>query len=289
MNKLVLGTVQMGMKYGINNTSGKISRAESFRILSRALEFGISTLDTAQVYGDAHNLIGDFHKSYIGSSFQIITKFPSEITSNLIEKKVREYIDTLSVDYIDTIMFHSFDSFVKNKDSIDSIIKLKNKGLIANFGVSVYTNSQIEYLLKEDLINVVQLPFNLLDNINLRGEVLEKLKKAGKSVHTRSVFLQGLFFKNEDNSNVILKKLKTEISLIHEIARYANCSITELALSYCLKQDNIDKVIIGIDSLDHLNFNIKASEFKISDSTLSEVNQIFITDRDILNPASWPM
>ena len=61
MSKLILGTVQMGLDYGVNNSSGKISNKESFEILSLAFSNGINILDTAEVYGNSHQIIGDFH------------------------------------------------------------------------------------------------------------------------------------------------------------------------------------------------------------------------------------
>ena len=60
-NKLILGTVQMGLPYGINNSTGKVSLEDSLEILDYAFENGIKTLDTAEAYGNAHEVIGIFH------------------------------------------------------------------------------------------------------------------------------------------------------------------------------------------------------------------------------------
>ena len=57
----------------------------------------------------------------------------------------------------------------------------------------------LESLINEDLITVVQLPFNLLDNFSVRGDLINKLKEKGKIIHTRSAFLQGLFFKKHSD------------------------------------------------------------------------------------------
>ncbi|MEN9561731.1 MAG: hypothetical protein RIQ56_1004, partial [Candidatus Parcubacteria bacterium] len=52
-DKLVLGTVQLGMSYGIGNFSGQPSRAQALEIIDRAWEAGIRTFDTAAAYGEA--------------------------------------------------------------------------------------------------------------------------------------------------------------------------------------------------------------------------------------------
>jgi aryl-alcohol dehydrogenase-like predicted oxidoreductase len=287
MTKIILGTVQMGLDYGINNNIGKISLKESHQILLKAHISGISILDTAEAYGNAHKVIGDFHRFHPNHKFQIVTKVPNNIEVNSIEAKVKEYLEDLEVDCLDVLMFHSFDSFNKNPKAIDILIDLKLKGYIHNIGVSVYTNSQMEYLLDKDSISVVQLPFNLFDNSTIRGTLIEQLKAKGKIIHSRSAFLQGLFFKKTNAENIIVKKLQSELEILNEITVQSNCSMEELALSYCLHQKNIDNVIIGVDSEDHLNANLKASSYKIEEDTIQKINSIKIKDVDLLNPSLW--
>jgi uncharacterized protein len=287
MKKLILGTVQMGLDYGINNSFGKISIEESHQILLKAHISGITTLDTAEVYGNAHKVIGVFHKNNPDYKFNIVTKVPHNIESNSIEIKVKEYLADLEVNCLDVLMFHSFESFINNSTAIDVLVDLKLKGYINHIGVSVYTNDQIEYLLNEDEISVVQLPFNLLDNISIRGTLIEQLKAKGKIIHTRSAFLQGLFFKKTSDKNKIVQKLKSELEILNQIVEQSNCSMEELALSYCLFQKNIDNVIIGVDSEDHLITNIKASTYKIEEDTILKINNIKTKDLDLLNPSLW--
>jgi aryl-alcohol dehydrogenase-like predicted oxidoreductase len=57
---LILGTAQFGLNYGINNSAGKVNLNEVYNIFEYALENGIQTLDTASVYGNAHEIIGGF-------------------------------------------------------------------------------------------------------------------------------------------------------------------------------------------------------------------------------------
>ena len=61
----------------------------------------------------------------------------------------------------------------------------------------------------------------------------------------------------------------------------------ELALSYCLQQDNIDNVIIGVDSINHLDANLQASNYSIGEEIIQKVNSIRVEDLDLLNPSLW--
>lgn len=287
MGKLVLGTVQMGLDYGINNSYGKISTEESHKILFKAYSSGITTLDTAEVYGNAHQVIGFFHNHHPDCKFNIISKVPYNIEANSIEIKVKEYLEELEVSCLEVLMFHSFDSFINNRKAIDVLVDLKFKGYVNHVGVSVYTNEQMEYLLNEDEISVVQLPFNLLDNFTIRGNLIKQLKAKGKIIHTRSAFLQGLFFKNLDNQNKIVQELQSELEILKQITLKFDCSIEELALSYCMQQAYIDSVIVGVDSINQLEANLNASTYNIREESMILINKIQVQDLDLLNPSLW--
>tara|TARA_B100000768_G_scaffold175669_1_gene187385 strand:- start:777 stop:1646 length:870 start_codon:yes stop_codon:yes gene_type:complete len=286
-SKLILGTVQFGLKYGINNTIGKPTNDEVLSLLKAAYNSGITVLDTAEAYGNAHQLIGNYHKKQDNSKFEIITKFPHDIKHNLIKSKFFEYLDLMKVNTLDVIMFHSFDSFKSNYNALKTLNELKSDGLINNIGVSVYTNSQLESLINEDLITVVQLPFNLLDNFSIRGGLINKLKEKGKVIHTRSAFLQGLFFKKHSDDIFIVQALKPHLKTLNQITKEQGCSMEELALSYCIKQNNIDNVIIGVDSISQLNANIKAASYELNEEALKCVNNITVENLELLNPSLW--
>ncbi|CAM4086176.1 aldo/keto reductase [Flavobacterium sinopsychrotolerans] len=287
MNKLILGTVQMGLDYGINNSSGKISLEDSCLILSKAFELDIDTLDTAEAYGNAHQVIGNFHLFNPEIKFKVITKVPHDIVAGEIEQKIRTYINDLNVYCLEVLMFHSFDSYENNKSIIAILKDLKSLGIIKHIGVSVYTNNQIEALLSEDDVTVVQMPFNLLDNESIRGDLINKMKAKGKVIHTRSAFLQGLFFKEQFENNSISQKLSKELIAIKNISKEENTSISNLALSYCLSQKDIDQVLIGVDSVNQLIDNLKAVDYKMNHVTLLKINKLKVDNLDLLNPSLW--
>ncbi len=287
IQKIILGTVQFGLNYGINNSNGKPSFDECCEILNKSFDFGITTLDTAEAYGDAHKIIGDFHKLNPLKKFKIITKIPHGVIFDDVQSKVEQYLKDLEIEFIEVLMFHSYDTYIKNYKNIDKFENLINKGFIKSIGVSVYTNEQIESLLADKRITVVQLPFNLFDNVTKRGEVIKKLKLSGKVVHTRSAFLQGLFFKNTNDLNSFFYPLKEELEKLNELSEKYNVSISKMALAYSLKQNNIDQVLIGIDSIKQLEDNYLAFQYQLDEKLISEINSISIENDELLNPALW--
>lgn len=285
-NKLILGTVQMGLPYGINNSTGKIPLQQSFEILEYAFDNGIRMLDSAEAYGNAHEVIGLFHEKFPNKTFEIITKLPSLLNGEIIEK-ANAYLNELKVNHLHALLFHSHDSFKNNSTNFEALKRLKADKKIKFIGVSVYTNSEIEALLLNPEVDIIQLPFNLLDNSHLRADVLAKAKAKGKIIHTRSALLQGLFFKDINDNNTIISNLKTELMAVFKIAKENHLAIPQLALGYCLQQRLIDNVLMGVDSLKQLKDNLKAANHPLQPRIVNEVNTIKVANANLLNPSLW--
>ncbi len=284
--KLILGTVQLGLSYGINNTVGKISSEDSNTILTNAFTNGIDELDTAEAYGNAHEIIGEFHRNNPEFRFKINTKFPSNSLEYEIIEKINLYCSQLNVSKLESIFFHNFKNYKDLKSNTDIINVLKQNSSVNHIGVSIYTNDEFIELIEDNNIDIIQLPFNVFDNWTQRGELITKAKLSGKTLNSRSTFLQGLFFKDKNSDNKIVMALKKELEELDKISKKYDISIEEIALNYCLQQPEIDKVIIGVDSPSHLATNINSIK-KLSIDVINDINQIKIKNIDLLNPTLW--
>ena len=288
-NKIILGTVQFGLEYGINNSTGKPSESSVNDILNVAFEERVRILDTAEAYGNAHEVIGNYHKSS-DNKFKIITKFSAAkkgLSANLIQR-INQNLAALNVDSLYCYMFHSFNDFqIYYEDHKEDIERLKVDGLVEKFGVSVYLNDEIEALLKYDDIDDIQLPFNLLDNNKQRREVLLKAKNKGIEIHTRSVYLQGLFFKDIHDMPDKLIAMKRELSAINDLAELCDIKMSNLALGYVSQQDCIDKILIGVDTVEQLKLNLETLRLSIPVEVLNKIDELDIKDKSLLNPSNW--
>lgn len=288
-NKLVLGTVQFGLNYGINNSIGKPAFETVTQILDCAFQHHVRTLDTAEAYGSAHDVIGSYHAQSI-NRFDIITKFSSVANnrSSNWEERIKLTLKELNVSYLYGYMFHSFKDFKTYfKDYDKEILHLKAQGLIKKFGVSVYTNEELKAVIQTPNIDLVQLPFNLLDNYSQRGELMKLAKEKGIEVHTRSVFLQGLFFKNKDTFTQTLQPLKPYLDVIKDIADQNKLNINALSIAYALQQSLVDSVLIGVDSVSQLLSNLQAANMQLSGETMKIIDSINVKELDLLNPSNW--
>ncbi|MPR35421.1 aldo/keto reductase [Salmonirosea aquatica] len=286
VEKLILGTVQMGLEYGINNKSGQIRREDAFEILHVAHASGIDTLDTAEVYGNAHQLIGVFHRQNPNVVFKINTKLPANSTSSQYEERISRYLDELGVHQIETLMFHSYAGFETHAALLPVLEKSKSKGLFKYLGVSLYENSELAEIIRESSVDVIQLPFNVLDNLNQKAGLLEVARSTHKIIHTRTAFLQGLFFAGRTEG--VAQELSAELETIEFLASQYGISVESLALGYCLYQPTIDRVLLGVDSVKQLERNIQASRYSLPEAAVHQINTIKVKKTNLLNPAKWP-
>ncbi|MCS6808540.1 MAG: aldo/keto reductase [Bacteroidota bacterium] len=290
IQKLVLGTVQLGMPYGINNMSGQPSSQEAQQILQYAYDHGIRTLDTADAYGTAIQEIGTFHASS-QCQFRVITKFHADATTD-ITQKLRETLDALHIPAVYCYQFHCFHDICAFPHVHNALRELQHSGYIHRVGVSVYTNDEILSAARMPMIDVIQFPFNLLDNMQLRGDVMRIAKSEGKELHARSIFLQGLLFKPIETFPKSLAPLIPYVQHLHrlrESSRFATkpTALQSLALHYVMYNPLIDAVLFGVETLSQLVDILHFLQEPPDIGLLQEVDNIIVQEASLLNPSSW--
>ena len=287
--KLILGTVQFGMSYGINNKTGKPLKNSVFEILDTAYENGINTLDTAEDYGDSQNVIGEYNVlNNQRGRFELISKLSSGILDPVhLAHNISVTLSTLNVPFLEGYLFHKYDSYSKSPAFLKELMGLKEKGLIRKIGVSIYGIDDLDKLIGDPHIDIIQLPYNLLDNHNHKQALLERLKAAGKEIHVRSVFLQGLFFMQGNNIPEKLILLRPYLLQVKQIAEGAGVSIEKLALQYVYRDPLVDKVLIGVDSKEQLLKSIEAIRDEVPNELFAEVDKITVKEKHLLYPINW--
>ena len=284
-NKIILGTAQFGMNYGINNLKGRPTKSEVFDILKYAYSKGINELDTASNYGNSEQIIGEFFLLNPKLKFNITTKISSK--KKTLENQIEMSLNYLRIGRVNKILFHSLDLYFHFKNEISAFVNNYKGRLFDEIGVSIYTNKEIELLLNESNVERIQAPFNLLDNFRYRGEIFNKIKMKNKKLDIRSIFLQGLFFKNKNELNSNFKPLTKSIMELNNLSREYNIKMESLALAYVNSFDFIDKILIGVDSKIHLQKNLGNASKKISNELKNKIENIALVDNDLLNPNKW--
>jgi len=299
-NKLVLGTAQLGLNYGVTNKTGKPTQSEALEIMKYAVENGINYFDTAYNYGNSEIIIGkflNFHKKNKNNKnkINIITKMPSLKNNKLSEKDINNHffksLHRLGQESIYCYMVHDFNDIVNNCNVINKIfLKFKDEGLIKKIGVSIYDKSQIKFLLKNFNFDLIQIPINIFDQRLLKDDILLDLKKRDIEIYTRSVFLQGLIFLNKNNLPSKFKSIKKQLEKLNDISLKFNISKEEIALVFISAINEIDKIVIGVEKIEQLKRNIKIlNNLKNFNKIKTIINfkDFIIENENIIDPRKW--
>ena len=282
-HKLVIGTAQFGLNYGINNQSGQVSKTEVKAILNSAYNIGLRTLDTSSAYGTSELVLGEVLEEH-PMIFRIISKYPQSLHG--VEDTLRKSLLDLRQNQLYGYLVHHFEFYRANPSLWNDMVRLKENGLIQKIGFSLYSPNQLEYLLNKNIhFNLLQFPYNIFDR--QFEPCFSLLKELNVEIHIRSVFLQGLFFKNISSLN---ERLTPLTSYLQELYRYSNeneISVEELALNYVTMNPHIDGVLIGVDNKRQLDLNIKALDKDIRSHDIDFVKSLNVKEYNLLNPANW--
>lgn len=207
--------------------------------------------------------------------------------SDPLANQLERSFQVLCLNSINVYFFHSFNDFQQFPGILSEFGSLKEKGLIKKAGVSVYGNDEFEMAINTPEVDVIQFPFNLLDNRLQRGKLMTLAKEKGKELQIRSVFLQGLFFMPDQEIPSKLVPLKPYLKKASDVAKAGDLSMENLALMYAFHQPEIDHIIIGVDNPEQLNKNLNACQQKISAEVADMINQIAVQETDLLYPKNW--
>jgi aryl-alcohol dehydrogenase-like predicted oxidoreductase len=277
--KLALGAVQFGLDYGITNYDGQVATDGVKSILVCARANGIKTIDTASSYGNSEKVLGE-----VGvDNCHIITKTSSlKGGINGVIKGFYQSLEHLNQKSVDGLLIHDINEVSGHKfnDLFKRLEELKQKGLVNKIGFSTYTPEQVNFLLENFDFDIVQLPFNVFDNRLIQGGQLNELKNKSIEVHARSVFLQGVLLRFDGLSNYF-STWQGQFEEYQAMVEKSGLSLLEYALNFALNVQEIDKVLVGVNSEKQLIEIVQAAKDLRSPAAFP------INDINLLNPSLW--
>lgn len=271
-SKIALGTVQFGLDYGISNKEGKPDQKSVEEIITFAKNSGIELIDTASAYGDAEAVLGNVDLS----SFKIVSKFLPANNLNNIHESLKDSLDKLNVNRLYGYLAHRVNSVTF--EDWDILKAYKNAGIIEKIGFSYQSIDEVDRTFQLGFIpDIVQIPFNYFDN---RFEnICLKLKEKNVEIHSRSTFLQGLFFMNNTELSNSFQEVQ---DLITELQERFKDQLAGQLLNYVVDQGFIDYIVIGVQNKSQLEKNLQSLDQSLKLSKLDRNISV-----NILNPALW--
>lgn len=286
-SRLVLGTAQLGIDYGIANNSGIVAMEQARKILDLALVNGVDFIDTAMSYGIAEERLGRLGVS----DFKIITKLPSLLSTSVsnIDSWVLEQVEAslhrLRIDRLYGLLLHNTGDLACDGSAqlVRALRRVCNKGLVDHVGVSIYSPDDLDLALNADFVSLLQAPMNVFDRRMVDSGALDILHRSGVEVHLRSVFLQGLLLMKPHTVPAKFSEFSVLFENWHDWCCYHKLKPLEACLSHVQAVAPSAKIVVGCDNAEQFKEILNA----INVAPLQAPVHLMSQNIKLINPAGW--
>ena len=297
LSRLMLGTVQFGMPYGVANRTGQPSYDDVVKMIAAAVDGGVNCFDTAAAYGESESVLGRaIHELGIVDQVTIVTKVSPINSSDVvnaseIRQSIKQSIDQsrsrLKLDCLDLVLFH------RESDAayFDILEELQHAGAIRAFGVSCdnQPGPSLNYV-SDGRVSALQIPGNIIDRRHQQSGILEKAKQNQVAIFVRSVYLQGLLLMPDESIPAGLQEIRPTRHRLMELANQAGIGLGELCVRYLLSQPGVTSVIVGVETREQVRGNLEV--FKrgpLSDELREQVDAVRTElPEEVVTPSRWP-
>lgn len=285
MNKICLGTANIGTPYGIKNRKSILSSSDLNEILLEAHTLGVDFIDTAISYENSEEMLGRCSSK----DFKIISKLPT-VPSHIdiktwVWNEVESSLERLGQTQLYGLLLHNpADLLSDHGAALTKILDdVKASGLVNKVGISIYHYSELDHLFPIFEIDIVQAPFNIFDRGISDSGWLEKLANSGIEFHARSIFLQGLLFLEPNALPNYFRKWVAEFKKLRDWLTETDQNIVDASVRHVLSYDEVSLIIAGFSSFTQIEKTIIASE----KSACRAPSNLQSTDSQLTNPQKW--
>jgi len=302
---IIMGTWQAGKRMWVG-----IEDSETIKAIRSAFEAGITTIDTAEIYGEGHSeqIVAQALSDVRDRAIYATKVFATHLKYDQVIEACDRSLKNLNTDYIDLYQIHwpsgNWNSeVVPIEETMSALNKLKEQGKISAIGVSNFSRIQIEEAAKFGRIDSLQPPYSLFWRW-VEKEAMSYCVENQISIIAYSSLAQGILtgkfgldHKFEEGDHRAKSKLfkpenyaRVQLALnqLLPIAERHQVSLGNLALAWLIAQPQTN-AIVGARHTQQSLENVKAAEIKLSAEELKEIDTIGRTVTDHLddNPVMW--
>ncbi|WP_437678227.1 aldo/keto reductase family protein [Sorangium sp. So ce131] len=322
------GLLVSELSYGNWITHGsQVEKDAAFACVKAALDEGITTFDTADVYAStrAEEVLGEALAGQRRQGLEICTKVywptgPGPNDRGLSRKHIIESIHgslrRLRTDYVDLYQAHRYDVETPLEETMTAFADLVRQGKVLYIGVSEWTAEQIERgaaLARELKVPFVsnQPQYSMLWRV-IEAEVIPASEKVGVGQIVWSPIAQGVLsgkylpgqpppqgsratheLGSRFMASLMTDDVLTRVQKLKPIAQDAGLSMAQLAVAWVLQNRNVSSAIVGASRPEQVRDNVKAAGVKLDGAILKKIDEVLgeVVVRDpkrTVSPAKRP-
>lgn len=290
----MLGTAQLGLPYGIANSSGSPTREQALELIEAAWTGGIRSFDTAQSYGNSEQILGDCLNSVgIKRNAQVITKLAKEAFENEDAAfiSIGKSLSNLKMDRIFGVLSHhpTFNDIPMEKyQQIFSFLKKEN--VIRFSGISVYSGQDALDAIHCEHMDIIQMPLNVWDRSAVEMGLMKKAKAQGKLLVFRSIFLQGLLTMTPEDLPSHMLFASDAVKDWRKFCLLRNISPIDAALQIALELAEGFPLLIGAEKTQQISENLNSAKNNFGsrkELTQSSIQLSLNSSPRLRNPSLW--
>lgn len=296
-SRLMLGTVQFGLPYGVANRTGQPDYREVVAIVDAAVAGGINCFDTAAAYGTSEELLGRALRELgIVEQVVVVTKVraltPAELAdparaSSAILQSIERSRQRLQLDTLPIVLFH------READAafVDLLEELQARKWLRHFGVSCDNRpGGAAKFVAAGNATALQLPANILDHRHEHSGIFAAAGAKGVAIFIRSVYLQGLLAMPEKSIPAALRAIIPVRRTLESIAADGGMPLLELAMRYLLAQREVTSILTGVETVQQIHDNLDMfSRGPLPEDILTAIHlAVPELSETLLTPSLWP-
>ncbi|MFN7920684.1 MAG: aldo/keto reductase [Bryobacteraceae bacterium] len=289
VSEISLGTVELGMDYGIRPVEGdgRPSYDEAARLLHRALDLGVNYIDTARAYGESETVIGQALEGRRGEYVLASKVSPGEPAK--MRESIEQSLRALRTDVIDVMMLHSAPAgAVTQSEALGVLEEFRTRGHVRYIGASVYGEDAALAAIGSGLCDCLQIAYSAIDR-RPESRVLPAAQQADVGIVVRSVLLKGALTHRFEHLSAELVSLKSAVRGMMEAASGGGTGLPEFAYRYVLGHAGAHTALVGTRHEEELEAAVRYAEAGALDAAVLErVNAVAPPEEKWLNPGNWP-
>jgi aryl-alcohol dehydrogenase-like predicted oxidoreductase len=293
-SRIVLGTAQLGMNYGIANQTGRPNEEQTHVLVQSAVDSGLTWFDTAAVYGESEAVLGRaFRALHFQERVNLISKGRLlTISGQTLATSVTESLERLGLPRLNAWLLHDENQLsVWDDRARREAQALRAENRVGAFGVSVYYPDNALRAVEELGLTSVQCPASPLDRRFLRNDVVDRVAAAGAQLYLRSIYLQGLCLMDPDQVPGHISRGREAVQTLADFCVRRGLARDQFCLHYVLQRSAAAgaRLVIGVESREQLARNgALLAAPPVAPGMLDEWDAIWPEDHDdLVLPFRW--